>query len=508
MFTMRPFLSRPPVLIYKPSLAYSSSAFYLSKVLPELPKLRPHCSFKISNLRDESKSDKDILRFGPLMYDQPLHAVSHTQANWLRGLRKRVMHDYHCIDDERFHFYDFVANQIKKYSPLPMGLDEDELLNGWLANSNYNGKRQAQLRELNIEYRNRAVPLRAYKCKSFIKTEFYTEDKEARIINSRSDIFKALIGPWIHAAESHVYDHHFIKHLKPIEVADRMRQVVTGFPYIYETDYSSFEGSFTRELMSKCEFKLFQRLFCHYPRVVSMISLCYNRFNVVWNKRFGEARFPGSRMSGEMWTSLANGFTNLMIAKYMMSESRARGNVLVEGDDGLFACDKELDVDIARRLGFKLKFKETHYPDEASFCSLRLCDGKLVPDVLRTLMRYGATQERKYIQAWKGKSNRAKKHFRDFVYSKAMSLLAVSSGIPVLQSVAIQQMRESQGKLDMRYVDWWEKNFFDFKNLCPTEITDVMRNYVSKIFNISVRKQLILENCINHCRSLSYYMDI
>lgn len=179
---------------------------------------------------DEDDEFPDVIRCGPNCGIP--YSVSHSVDNWVRGLCKRVVHEEHPFDEAtQRDFIKFSRHYIKhNIKPIPSGLSEDKLLEDWLSHSKYNKDKKDQLRELNIKMRAHEIPRRQYLAlTSFIKSEFYEEPKEARIINSRSDAFKSRVGPYIHAAESYVYDDHFIKHCTPAQVVERMKNKAKGY---------------------------------------------------------------------------------------------------------------------------------------------------------------------------------------------------------------------------------------------------------------------------------------
>lgn len=443
----------------------------------------------------------DVIRCGPNCGQA--YSVSHSVDNWARGLCKRVIHDYHPFNPNvQADFISFARHYIKNHiQPLKEGLDEDELLENWLGQSKYDSDRRNKLRELNKMMRNHQIPRRQYlQLTSFIKSEFYTEPKEARIINSRSDAFKSRVGPYIHAAEAMVYDDHFIKHCKPSEVVEKMKNKACGFEVFYETDYSSFEGSFKPEYLRQIELYLLTRLFYNYPEIVSLCTLALVSSNkLIYRKRYS-AEFPGSRMSGEMWTSMCNGYMNKLLVEFVAKRSDALVDYLVEGDDGFICSNKPLNWELTADAGFKLKCDIVHDPMDVQFCSLRVCENKLIPNIERTLTHYGFIIDTQIARGLAVKSKRSQKKLDEVQYAKACSLLATSSGIPILQAVALQQLRVLSGThLNPKYFDWWEREFYDLSNPAPSSISLGVRKYVEKEFGILVDDQIEVERQILNC---------
>lgn len=467
--------------------------------MPELPKPRETLIWNASalnySLTGHDNTKPDLVRFGPCSTD-PAFCVTTSKNNWRRGIIKRCAHAENPANQKLLReFYRFVHGIIKKIPILQPDQDFFQLREDWLLNSNYSAKRREFLRKSGLKVMNGEVTKsRLYSCKSFIKREFYCELKEPRIINSRSDFFKAVAGPYIHAIEKLVYDEHFIKHMHPDEVAQKMSDLAIGYDLFYETDYSSFEGSFTLDFQKHVELALFKHCLANYPEAVSIIEGAYSRNHLQYQDV--ACSFEGSRMSGDMWTSLANGFSNYCICQFMMYKSGSRGNFLVEGDDGYIACTRPIDFNIAAQLGFKLKVEPKHNHRDISFCSLHVSDGRIIPDVRRTLNHYGMCCQLKIANIYQGKSKRSQRRFKQFKKSKALSLLAVGRGVPIIQELALHILRLHKVKTDQRYIDWWERTFFDLKNLKPEPVTIETRRYVAHEFNIPVDLQLEIETAI------------
>lgn len=83
-------------------------------------------------------------------------------------------------------------------------------------------------------------------------------------------------------------------------------------------------------------------------------------------------KIDATRMSGEMNTSLGNGFSNLMLmlfACHKVGSSDVRG--FIEGDDGLFTMRGSVPTtEFFARLGFTIKLVEHQRISTASFCGM------------------------------------------------------------------------------------------------------------------------------------------
>ena len=76
----------------------------------------------------------------------------------------------------------------------------------------------------------------------------------------------------------------------------------------------------------------------------------------------------GTRMSGDICTSLGNGFSNLVMNLFVASKCGASIKGFVEGDDGIFSWDVMPDETYFTRMGFNIKLECYEQPSLASFC--------------------------------------------------------------------------------------------------------------------------------------------
>jgi hypothetical protein len=98
-------------------------------------------------------------------------------------------------------------------------------------------------------------------------------------------------------------------------------------------------------------------------------------------------------MSGDMCTSLGNGFSNLMLAKFLVSRKGGTLEGFVEGDDGLFSTDVHLSAEDYEKLGFTIKIEEVDDPCHASFCGMVFSgSGEIIREPRRFMMGFGWTQ--------------------------------------------------------------------------------------------------------------------
>jgi hypothetical protein len=165
---------------------------------------------------------------------------------------------------------------------------------------------------------------RSFRIDQFVKSEFYELFKHFRMINARCDTFKASVGPVFKVIEHEIFKNPaFIKKIPVMERPEYIcNRILKGGGLYMETDYSSFESLFTPQLMRSCEmimYKYMSRDLLGGTTWFSLVERTITGTNAISNKYF-KAWVEGKRMSGEMNTSLGNGFSNLMIMKFVLAK--------------------------------------------------------------------------------------------------------------------------------------------------------------------------------------------
>jgi len=367
------------------------------------------------------------------------------------GVRKRFLRKPPSAEEQLVgEFRRFVRRKVRELF-VPLASDVDVSVEHWLSHTNYPDWRR---KELQVQWDGVGSMWdpdkshRYFRCSSFAKDEDYPTYKHSRAINSRSDQFKCAVGPIFKLIEEQVYKHEaFIKH---VPVADRPDYIMSllhreGAKY-FATDYSSFEALFTKELMEACEFELYAYMTQHLPtggdfmrlvrEVLGGLNLCvFKDFRVM---------VEATRMSGEMCTSLGNGFSNLMLMHFICRKCgcrKVRG--VVEGDDGLFTMvgTPPTKEDFAR-MGLIIKAEVHDTISTASFCGL----------IFDPEDRINVTDPRKVLNnfSWIQRTYATVRSFklRGLLRCKALSLAYQYPGCPIIAALGHFGIRvtESIGK--------------------------------------------------------------
>ncbi len=393
----------------------------------------------------------------------------------------------------------------------PLSPDTDVSTSEWLKETPYPAHRKEELWTKYCNITNRRDP-RYVLAKTFQKDETYPSYKFARAINATSDEFKTMFGPYVKNIEKVLYSRpEFIKHVPVKDRADYIYKLLyrPGASY-FGSDYTAFETHFVQRMMHACERKLFEYMYKNHPMLDDLkyfldakegMRTCHNIDFTI--------RVEATRLSGEMDTSLSNGFTNLMLNLFVLKEkgcTNVRG--VVEGDDGLFSfsgpCPTSQDY---ADVGFTIKLEPYQSLGEASFCGLVFdeTDRIVVTDPTDVLATFGWLSA-KYARA-RDSSRKA------LLRCKALSLAHQYPGCPILQTLAhktleltrnisIQRVLVRGGNMNM-----WEREQLlaavkDEKNIKSKEVPMGTRLLVERLFNISVEAQLKIEEKISSMSEL------
>lgn len=510
-----------------------------------LPKRREEWRYLLyENKTDQSNHINEIrhndptvaVSIGPVNRAQIPFAPAKTLENEKRAITKRLIHE---------HVLPSTANvqALKKYvreniiphiEPLAPNLGFEELSNIWHSENSYSATRSQQLKDLADKYFLGHVYDDFYHCKMFMKEEFYPEAKHARMIISRSDQFKAVVGPYIHQFDHELFKgyfaDHFIKGKDPSWVQQRMKQICAAFPIYMETDYSSFEGSQCLAIQRALERMVFKHYFKNYPEIFELINntydikLCeeppeglidtqglvgrekyaakqHNRelinekkyfLGIDIHSNFHKMHLVGDRKSGELWTSSGNGFLNLCIMSYLANLHGLTWDGIVEGDDGFFGLyQSKITSKDYTALGFTIKLNYETDPNQLSFCGQRFTsDGTFVVDP-ELLNRVGWCEKRKYFKA-------SKKTKLQLLKAKAMSLYVKAPQCPVTSRlchtiISSIRAKEKIGIFDLYHKEEYLRYKTNLENLEYTPPSHSARVDYSEMFGVSLRTQEIFE---------------
>jgi hypothetical protein len=438
----------------------------------------------------------------------PRPCPGHT-ASSIAGISKRVAISTPAPERNTIReFSRFVALWLRHRSGLtPLSDDEIPSVMDWLATTPYTMARKTELLRIWEDCGGKPTKKQLQTVKCFIKDECYDTYKFCRGIYSRSDYAKCAFGPLVAAVSKQVFDlKWFIKKIPVIErpeaIYNRLHKI-GPYEYIF-TDYTAFESHFTNILMTVCEKQLFtfmtSRCGIDARQKAELMHLIKSGVQKLVFKSFNCQQQAG-RMSGEMDTSLSNGFANLMMflfAAWKAGASLEDIKGFVEGDDGIFRINGEFDKAVFEQtfkdLGMTIKIGYTKDLTQASFCGqiYDVEDGVVVTDIREAVCRFGYTNK-KYVHS-------TEKIRFELLKAKGYSFAHQYGRCPVLGTLGETILRLTD-KINIRQsiidqMDEWERaRFYEAMRLGSTvsEPPIKTRQLVEKMYDIPISEQIEIE---------------
>lgn len=432
-------------------------------------------------------------------YANPI-ACSNDPTTIIHGAAARFCSDPPAIKPSHLRtLRSFVRMYIRKhFTPIQSG--EDVSVASWLKKTHYSLSRQAELLKL---WESRPQPIKLSKRdlanKSFIKNESYPEYKAARCINSRTDIFKCYSGPFFKIIEDEVFKQpDFAKHI-PVDqrlAAIKEKLHRPGVQY-FGTDFTAFESHFTKQVYDLIEMQLYKYMLKNFPEVFNNIRLALTRTQLCKFKNV-DIKIPAKRMSGEMCTSLGNGFTNMIVCKYLCFIHKSECVGYFEGDDGIFVTTNFYSPSPAdfAEIGWNIKINKTASFSEMDFCGMLADENDVqqIKDPLRVILNFGWTHSLSM--------HSSPKYLRGLLKAKAFSLLYELPSCPVLSYLAQHVLDETKHdemhfESTSKHVSYWEwkwKQNIDFnRKIHVVHPTLATRLLFQKMFDVNLKEQEELE---------------
>lgn len=412
----------------------------------------------------------------------------------------------------------FVHNEF-----APLRRDTDYRLDPYLQESNLPEHRKE-------EYRRAWVP-RSYfwrhqylfHCKCFGKKEVLDRKPPhkaeqmppLRLINSRSDSYKAAVGPYVHKMEKSIFNEKYF--IKYVPVRDRMRWLIerlqkTDRVYL-ATDFTAFESHMTPGVMRTFEMQLYAHMLKFCPERTEVMRLLQRMAgkNVCKNRKFGSFSVRGVRMSGDMSTSLGNGITNLMVMFFVLTQRGIPLSVLdgvFEGDDGLISVPRQYESLLPNEKDFEnmgcfIKLAVCRDVASSEFCGI-VCDPKAMDNVVDAygiLVKFGWTTSSRKLGG--------DKIMKGLARSKAFSLVYEAPNNPITRALGDAVLRLTEGyecEFEEKFPSWWDQQVLmgvDVHTLPPkSDVKLESRQLMAEYFGIDILTQLRYEEYFSKMSSL------
>lgn len=337
---------------------------------------------------------------------------------------------------------------------------------------------------------------------TFIKSEWYPEMKPNRCINPRSITYMPTVGPSYADISKVIFS--LPEFIKYVPIKDRPKYILERLSNsgsrCVSTDYKSFENSFTMRVQEAVEMKLYKHMLKLYPDLYNLCHLQCIHNDVHCSSM--SISMDAARMSGEMCTSLGNGFTNLMLMKFFCYKhdiTDAQG--VIEGDDGLFTYHgPSLDNEFFNQLGFQIEIDERDL-NESSFCGNIFTEKSLKTLVNPLEAIATASYSMQGVGARDCELNK-------LTYLMGYSLLCQYGNCPIVGAFARMQIRTTilndphvRNKAlsyfkTSRKLDWWSREILSktiYEKVLDAKVELEDRMLIERLYDIPVSAQLLIE---------------
>jgi len=468
-----------------------------------------HC--RITELDDEERIP--LSRTLPIYFDfaQPIPDCNH-QATIVMGLLKRAgTKPPEGSEILRAALRSFTRRYCEEHlKPLAQGSVD---FYNWIESTDYSRARKDELIgvwEKTPDEDPRTVP-KGIEIGSFIKFEHYPTPKTPRIINARDDYFKDYSGPLFDAIGTEVFNQpEFIKTVpvleRPDDILEALYDVVSK---VLNCDACSYEAHFIELVMQCVEFEMYRYMTEGVPEYRKKMEVIIEVLSGGQKLKFKHimAWIMATRMSGEMNTSLGNGFTTMILNKFIAFIRRVIVKLRAEGDDNLSAWQSRILAPTKsdwEELGWLMKVEEPNDVTTASFCGNVFSpeDKIVVTNPVAVLAKLGWV-DKKYVKSTESLR-------KQLLRSKGLSLAHQYNGCPILSKLGRKivaltrgvRIRESiVNNMDMYKRELYRKYIND---PLPEEKESPMatRLLVEELYNITIADQLAIEAAFD-----SLYLD-
>jgi hypothetical protein len=401
----------------------------------------------------------------------------------------------------------FVTHFCERYLE-PLDVDAC-CFNEWIEGCPYTAERKKELTNLWNEhpYEDPAMYKGASDVKSFIKDEPYPEPKACRTINSRSDWFKCYSGPIFGAIGKKVF-HDIPEFIKTVPVLRQpehlIEQLFDLVGSISNNDATSYEAHFIEIVMDAIEFVLYRYMVrgsvVNSNRIEKIIEVVTGEQELYFKNL--SVNTPPMRMSGEMNTSLGNGFSTVMLVKFIAWINECMVKLQAEGDDNLsvwqFAECRPTEADW-KQLGWVMKVETPASINIASFCGniFDLDEKVVIVDPINALLNFGWVRKN-YINA-------SEKLLLELLRSRALSMAFQYNGCPMLGDFG-RRVCELTKHITVRKSILDTMNLYDKEEYLsivgkdlPARIppAPASRHIVESLYNVSVEQQIAFEESLH-----------
>jgi hypothetical protein len=350
---------------------------------------------------------------------------------------------------------------------------------------------------------------------AFVKREKILDPiKDPRMIQGRGARYNIELGNYLKSFEEDLYklkgtgalrgvlppSRCIVKGMNPAARAALLHGKWSGLrrPVQLALDCSRFDGHCSKELL-QIEHGVYNSLFNdpYLQRLLAwqLRNKCFTKANIKYE-------CDGRRMSGDMNTALGNCVLMVLMMAAGMRQLHIKPHlwdIADDGDDCALFVESSIAAEVTRflpqwfgLLGHDLKIESTARKIE----DVTLCDARIVRvGGVRTMITRPARvigKARVHTKCYKAA------FIQDYVATVGQCLLAVNSGVPVLQAQALAFRRAGKMLPQMPGTFMYKLRPEEVRSAKPTRVTDQAREDFSQCFGVAIQDQLIAERWFNN----------
>jgi len=307
--------------------------------------------------------------------------------------------------------------------------------------------------------------------------------KAPRLIQGAQPEFINLVGPWIMALQDHFKAQLGGRDENLLFTSGLSGEKIGAWftnrdGRVFENDISKFDSSICREMMEleAWIFRLFKP-----PQAVRQLIL--GNIDARGATHFGLEYFiPGTRKSGDPYTSLGNSLLNILMHLFIISEEtglsavEAKANVRmgVQGDDNLLLHNIAEFIDWKRcflRLGFSADCIQRNNIYDADFCSSHFVPNEagalvMIPKLGRVLSKLGCFRNLpKFVEPFQALRGTVISMWKSFSFIPAIrhffsDILVLTSGVKAWLPKKYDHVFLNHAELGPTAVEYVSKRYF------------------------------------------------
>lgn len=208
-----------------------------------------------------------------------------------------------------------------------------------------------------------------------MKTNKY---KAPRMIQARHPVFNIHYGAYIKPLEHMILSRkthiHFGKGDYDL-IAQKINKLRNKYTWYTEGDHKTFDAHVTTEAL-KLTHKFYQSCYNHDRKLRELSKRTLN--NICISRHEDKYKIKGTRMSGDVDTSIGNSLINYAILMWLLDELGITGDAIVNGDDFILFTKEEIPIDLAATMFRRVNMETELLPSTQNIHQVEFCKSKFV----------------------------------------------------------------------------------------------------------------------------------